>query len=301
MTAYEELLEFGGERIFDFLKNARLHESQFKYSEFNEVCYKKMYIENNQDSIKTVKELKEEIPELKDTCKGCGSYFMNPRNKSIKGLDVQFGRLLEDVIIDFLKTKYKLNVTHGDNSNKKYPDCMLLSGDKGILAYFEVKYHGAPFISAINKIGRYCYEGSATLDLNKLVKQIEIVESELDRPVFYLHWIDYPCLKGLFFETSDQVKNELFILGEEFNREEREGLYMRWGAVDIQTLYLITFVEQLRLMQPRQQDVFVMETKILQHWFILRYITKRASRDSVNTLLVDLMLMVVKEKKIQII
>lgn len=87
MTAYEELLEFGGERIFDFLKNARLHESQFKYSEFNEVCYKKMYIENNQDSIKTVKELKEEIPELKDTCKGCGSYFMNPRNKSIKGLD----------------------------------------------------------------------------------------------------------------------------------------------------------------------------------------------------------------------
>lgn len=149
MTAYEELLEFGGERIFDFLKNARLHESQFKYSEFNEVCYKKMYIENNQDSIKTVKELKEEIPELKDTCKGCGSYFMNPRNKSIKGLDVQFGRLLEDVIIDFLKTKYKLNVTHGDNSNKKYPDCMLLSGDKGILAYFEVKYHGAPFISEV--------------------------------------------------------------------------------------------------------------------------------------------------------
>lgn len=229
MTAYEELLEFGGERIFDFLKNARLHESQFKYSEFNEVCYKKMYIENNQDSIKTVKELKEEILELKDTCKGCGSYFMNPRNKSIKGLDVQFGRLLEDVIIDFLKTKYKLNVTHGDNSNKKYPDCMLLSGDKGILAYFEVKYHGAPFISAINKIGRYCYEGSATLDLNKLVKQIEIVESELDRPVFYLHWIDYPCLKGLFFETSDQVKNELFILGEEFNREEREGDFNESG------------------------------------------------------------------------
>ena len=25
--------------------------------------------------------------------------------------------------------KYKLNVTHGDNSNKRYPDCMLLSGD----------------------------------------------------------------------------------------------------------------------------------------------------------------------------
>ena len=211
MTAYEELLNFGSERIFEFLKNAKLHESQFKYSEFNDICYEKMYTDNSQDSIKTVKELKEAIPELKDTCKGCGNYFMNPRNKSIKGLDVQFGRLLEDIIIDFLKTKYKLNATHGDNSNKKYPDCMLLSGDKGILAYFEVKYHGAPFISAIQKIGRYCYEGSATLDLDKIVKQIEIVESEL------------------FFQTSDQVKNELFILGEEFNREEREGDFNESG------------------------------------------------------------------------
>lgn len=229
MTAYEELLKFGSERIFEFLKNAKLHDSQFKYSKFNGECYQKMYVENSQDRIKTVKELKEEITELKDTCKGCGTYFMNPRNKSIKGLDVQFGKLLEDIIIDFLKTKYKLNVTHGDNSNKKYPDCMLLSGDKGILAYFEVKYHGAPFISAIQKIGRYCYEGSATFDLNKIVKQIEIIESDLDRPVFYLHWIDYPCLKGVFFETSAQVKNELFVLGEEFNRKEREGDYNKTG------------------------------------------------------------------------
>ena len=319
MTAYEELLEFGGERIFDFLKNARLHESQFKYSEFNEVCYKKMYIENNQDSIKTVKELKEEIPELKDTCKGCGSYFMNPRNKSIKGLDVQFGRLLEDVIIDFLKTKYKLNVTHGDNSNKKYPDCMLLSGDKGILAYFEVKYHGAPFISAINKIGRYCYEGSATVH-GKTPDDYKACANyilELEKKYNYRFWgfalggiasykkLDKSWFDGISFKNLN--KNDFAplvgpaIASRIVRSLDKEGLYMRWGAVDIQTLYLITFVEQLRLMQPRQQDVFVMETKILQHWFILRYITKRASQDSVNTLLVDLMLMVVKEKKIQII
>ncbi len=223
MTAYEELLAMGQERIFDFFKNVKLHDSQFKYSEFNAKCYDAMYLNNSQDNIKTVKELKEEIEELKSTCKACGAYFMNPRNNSIKKYDVMLGKLLEDVIIDFLKGKYKLNVTHGDNFNKKYPDCMLLSGDKGILAYFEVKYHAAPFISAINKIGRYCYEGSATLDLNKLIKQIEIADSELDRPVFYLHWIDYPCLKGLFFETSDQVKNELFIQGQEFERKARSG------------------------------------------------------------------------------
>lgn len=223
MTVYQELLAMGQEKIFEFFKNVKLHESQFKYSEINAECYDAMYLNNSQDNIKTVKELKEEIEALKPTCKDCGNYFMNPRNNSIKKYDVMLGRLLEDVIIDFFKEKYKLNVTHGDNANKRYPDCMLLSGDKGILAYFEVKYHGAPFISAIQKIGRYCYEGSATLDLDKLIKQIEIVESELDRPVFYLHWIDYPCLKGLFFETSDQVKNELFLQGDAFEREERSG------------------------------------------------------------------------------
>lgn len=223
MTQYEELLAFGQERIFEFFKNVKLHEAQFKYSDINAQCYEAMYLDNYQDSIKTVKQLKTEIPELTNVCKNCGGYFMKQRNNSLKKYDVQLGILLENIIIEFLKEKYKLNATHGDVSNKKYPDCMLLSGDKGILAYFEVKYHGAPFISAIHNIGRYCYEGSATLDLDKLVKQIEIVDSELDRPVFYLHWIDYPCLKGIFFETSDQVKNELFMQGNAYEREERSG------------------------------------------------------------------------------
>ena len=225
MTPYEELLNMGQNRIFEFFKKVTLHESQFKHTDFNDKCYEAMYLNNHKNNIKTVKDLKAEIPELKDVCKSCGAYFLNPRNNSIKKYDIMLGKLLEDIIIEFLKAKYKLNATQGDISNKKYPDCMLLSGDKGILAYFEVKYHGAPFISAITKIRRYCYEGSATLDLDKLVKQIEIIESELDRPVFYLHWLDYPCLKGIFFETSDQVKNELFLQGNAFEREERSGDY----------------------------------------------------------------------------
>ena len=84
MTPYEELLNIGQERIFDFFKNVKLYESQFRYTEFNAKCYQSMYSNNSQDNIKTVKELKNEIPELKDTCKNCGSYFMNPRNNSIK-------------------------------------------------------------------------------------------------------------------------------------------------------------------------------------------------------------------------
>ena len=36
-------------------------------------------------------------------------------------------------------------------------------------------------------------------------------------------------MKGIFFETSAQVKNELFILGEEFSRREREGDFNESG------------------------------------------------------------------------
>lgn len=120
MTIYEELLASGQERIFDFFTNVKLHDSQFKYSDFNTLCYEKMYLGNSQENIKTVKELKGEIELLKPTCKNCANYFMVQRNNSIKKYDVMLGRLLEDIIIDFLKTKYKLNVTHADNKNKTY-------------------------------------------------------------------------------------------------------------------------------------------------------------------------------------
>lgn len=90
-----------------------------------------MYLNNSQDHIKTVKELKEEIEELKPVCRDCGSYFMNVRNNSIKKYDVMLGRMLEDVIIDFLREKYKLNVMHGDNTNKKYPARLVVKGCAG--------------------------------------------------------------------------------------------------------------------------------------------------------------------------
>ena len=222
---YEDFIKNKQEEIFDFFKNVKLQEQQFSYAEFNERCYEQMYQNNNQDNIKTVKQLKSEISDLSITCKKCAEYFMKPRNKSIKGLDVQMGIFLEKILMDYLNEKLHIKAIPADKSNKKYPDCMILGSDKGILCYFEVKYHGAPFIQASNKIKRFCYEGSATLDYEKVKKQIEIIESELDRPTFYLHWIDYPCLKGLFFETSEQVKSYLYQSNIEFEREVREGDY----------------------------------------------------------------------------
>ncbi|MFW6015842.1 MAG: hypothetical protein ACOCRK_05350 [bacterium] len=225
MKMYQELLKLNQNKIKDFFKNSKLFNNQFEFSNLNSKCYNHMFLNNGAVNIKTVKQLKDEIPQLKSLCSQCGKFFMNPRNNSVKGLDVQMGIFLEDIIIDYLNKNFRIKAMHADKKDKRYPDCMILNTDRGILAYFEVKYHAAPFITAIHKINRYCYEGSATLDYKKIIKQLELIESDLDRPTFYLHWIDYPCLKGLFFETSEQVKQNLYNSGEEFERKERSGDY----------------------------------------------------------------------------
>lgn len=219
---YEDILKTYRNEIDEFFKNVPTFDNQLHYDEFNALCFDKMYKNNINEDPKKVKKLKEEINDLKDTCKKCGQYYMNPRNKSHIKYDVIMGQFFENLLIDYFTNHLKIKATHGDKSNKKYPDCMILGKDKGIIAYFEVKYHCAPFISALQKISRYCYESSATLDVKKVERQIEIIESDIERPVFYIHWIDYPCLKGIFFESSEQVKNAL-INEKIFEREEREG------------------------------------------------------------------------------
>lgn len=221
--SYKKLLNSSKERLLDYLSNVKTFENQFCYDDFNDQCFEKMYSSNDPSNPKSVKELKEEIPPLKAVCKQCGNYFMNPRNMSVKGLDVQLGIQLENALIDWMKNEFNIKAVHADKSKKAYPDCMILNTDNGILAYFEVKYHNAPFILAKQRTNRYCYEGSVTLDLDKIAKQLVLIESDLDRPTFFLHWIDYPCLKGLFFETSEQIKHSLYKKGEEFERKERAG------------------------------------------------------------------------------
>lgn len=219
---YEEILDIYGEKIESFFRNAPTFKNQLKYEAVNDKCFKAMYKNNSASSPKKVKELKEKIPELTCMCKNCGAYYMNPRNKSRMKLDLVMGQFFEDILIDYFNNYLKIPVEHGDKSNKQYPDCMILGKDRGIIAYFEVKYHCAPFIMAYQKIGRYCYEGSATLDAKKITRQLEIIESDIERPVFYIHWIDYPCLKGIFFETSEQVK-ETIRNEQVFERRAREG------------------------------------------------------------------------------
>ena len=255
---YQELLEFAKPRIDDFFKNVTLFDNAFCWSDFNHSCFENMYMNNSYDELAKMKDLKATIPELSDMCKRCKAYYMKQRNDSIVKYDLIEGQLLENILIDFLKQRLGINCVHGDVHDKRYPDCMVLGPDKGIVAYFEVKYHAAPFLTSFQKINRPCYEGSATLDYKKIVKQLEIIESDLERPVFYLHWIDYPCVKGIFFETSEQVKDYLYNTDEIFVRDERKGDLEKapesryYGKFYSPLLYMGTFeefVEKIKAMR----------------------------------------------------
>lgn len=220
---YQELLDFSRKRLDAFFSNVRIFENQFTWSDFNAACYRHMYAENPGEHPAAVKELKEEIPELKGMCKKCGDFFMPQRNESIPKYDVILGKQHEDLLMGFLAKKLNARIERGDLENRRYPDCAIYDEKGNIAAYFEVKFHGAPFISAKRFTDRYCYEGSATLDYKKIEKQLDIIKREIDVPVYYVHWIEYPCLKGVFYETAEQVEQYINRQHVEFERKKREG------------------------------------------------------------------------------
>jgi len=220
---YEELLEASKPRFDEFFKNVKTFDNQFCWNEFNEKCYDYFYKNNSYDDLATVAKAKERIAEMKDTCSKCGKYFVPKRNESIPKYDVILGQQIEEELMSFIQGKLGTRVCRGDLENRSYPDCKILKEDGSIAAYFEVKYHAAPFVYSVRFTGRECYEGSVTLDYKKMKKQLALIDEEINVPVFYLHWIDYPCLKGIFFESSEEVKNHMEQQHSEFERKKREG------------------------------------------------------------------------------
>ena len=223
---YRELLASCKSRLDAFFKKVRLFKNTFTYEEINEQCYSLMYINNNKDNIKKVCELKKQIPALKNLCKECAPYFMNPRNKSIPKYDVLKAQEFEESFMDFLRTKFKTEkIERGDLEDRRLPDIKISKENGEVVAYCELKFHEAPFILIYQEfINHYCYEYSATLDYEKISEQISLIKSKgINEPVYYVHWIEYPCLKGVFYEPMEQVEKHISEQENIFKREMREG------------------------------------------------------------------------------
>jgi hypothetical protein len=225
---YRELLGFSKSRLMSFLRNFTLHEDQLTFTDFHERCYRKIYVELGQDKkIISRKELLKLIPDLETVCKNCWKFFINPRNNSIKTLDIEFGKKFEDVFMDFLRVK-GFKCKNGDEIKKNYPNIAILNATNRPVCYLELKYIAAPFLTVFKKVkGRECYEGSLTLDVDEKLKvQRKIVEQEIKVPVLYVYWADFPCIKGIFFIEAEKLYEYVDKVGLEYTRKLRSGNFV---------------------------------------------------------------------------
>jgi len=226
---YQELLgQEKIEEIKDFTSDSPTYSSFLEYSDFNETCYELMYLDQkNLENPETKLYFQDQIEDLESECSDCWNFYLNPRNEFEKGLDVQLGKKFEEALNEFLTNKLQsegIVSTKADVEDKRLPDNCFVK-DEEIIAFYEVKFHNAPFVKAHEYIdeSRSCYEGSITLDKNKVKKQIEVVEKK-ETPTFFLHWVDFPCIEGIFYHDLETTKNYLEELNT-YNRKTRSGDY----------------------------------------------------------------------------
>ena len=129
MELFKELLS-DCEDIIEYTSNSKTFSgefsNQFMFSELNERCLDVIY---KQKKVIPRQDFFPSINNLEKTCKECWRFYLNPRNKSIKGLDIQLAKKFEIKLLDFLKKK-GINCKRGDVGKKIYPDNMVLDNDE---------------------------------------------------------------------------------------------------------------------------------------------------------------------------
>lgn len=256
ISLYKELVAYCNEHAHE-IENK--FERKLEFTPFHEECYEKIFFANRHTSAPpAVKELKAIIPKLADAYKKASAYYLNPRNKYRKGLDIQLGQWYEKALKMFFATK-------GFCVTKKcfpFPDLEVKDQNGDILAYFELKYIESPFLSANNKIKntypyestRYDYEASLTLDTGqKMQKQRENMTKleEKGYPVHFLWWFDSFHVKGIFAMSAHDVYDFYDHVGNLHERKTREGdleTHQEIGKIYPPLLEMSTFSEYIELL-----------------------------------------------------
>jgi len=224
---YLNLVGYSRVRLGQFLQKCPLFPTQLEFNiEFNGACVSLMYDEQrNHESCLPRQSFWTLINGLKETCSQCWNFYLNPRNNSVKFLDVRLGKQFEKEFMGFLESM-GIKTERGDIEEKNAPDIAVLSKAAEPACYLELKYLTAPYVKVHQFVkGRECYEGSTTLDTGKkIAAQRKIVETKIKKPVFYVYWLDYPCIKGVFFMDSISVYKYIdSVHGVEWSRRQRSG------------------------------------------------------------------------------
>lgn len=137
---------------------------------------------------------------LVDTITNTVDEFQAVYEKAFRTIDVVEEAKAKEIVTifsKFLKTNFHLNIQCWEPNKEEYPAYMLLGADKGILAYLNFYYHEADYNTAIG------------YNLRRIVSQVKLVISDLDRPTFFVHVVYTPGIKGIYFETHEQIIDRL--------------------------------------------------------------------------------------------
>lgn len=215
---YKELLDFSAKGLREFTKNLLKFPGQLDFSDLNVACNREML---QKKEVIPRPQYVQYIPELGPTCQKCWRFYLQERHDMKLIYDVQLGKQFQEAIRKFL-TRKGLRCVEGDVKDKTYPDNVVVDLDGNPQVYLEIKYQSAPWILAFKMEGcRECYEGSPALDIKKLKQQYALHEKDGVR-IFYVYWLDFPCVKGVFYIPIDEMWS--FYQGAEvFHRKVRKG------------------------------------------------------------------------------
>lgn len=101
-------------------------------------------------------------------------------------------------MISLVKTDCRMNIVKWEPVKKDYPTHILLSSDKGILAYLN-------FIVSDGQD-----EGCFRHEKDVLLTKLRLAVSDLDRPVFNVYQVAEENKKAVYFETYEQIRDILF-------------------------------------------------------------------------------------------
>lgn len=116
---------------------------------------------------------------------------------------------LKSEFCKYLQKNYKIKIEKWEPNKMEYPEYMFLDSDRGILAYVKFNIYKKQSIDIHKDI---------SYDLSEIIKVVSRIESELDRPTFFINFICSPQLNLLVFETNEQIKDRLYSDEKSYNK-----------------------------------------------------------------------------------
>lgn len=118
--------------------------------------------------------------------------------KAQTSISNEYNEKIIDRLICEMKKKDKINIVKWKPTKQEYPEYMLLSGDKGILAYINF------YIVSDQEQKEFIH------DYNDLARRLSLAISDLDRPVFNIYYQTVGGEDRICFETYEQIRDIIY-------------------------------------------------------------------------------------------